>query len=156
MVYIVSFSFVALEIFMTEFFIEFGTYQQMTTTEWKKFQLICSHHIARSALSKKYYSFWERRETKKKLIFLKGMSHGYFFSLHKENWNFCWTQSSVRQTLWDMPGEHWQKKSRSFITVVEKHTVKTWINFTGYSLPIAASGLRNKNFYNEKRAQSNV
>lgn len=59
---LIRFSFVTLEIFMTECSTEFGTCQQMSIREEKKFQLICSQHIARSALSK---SFWERREREK-------------------------------------------------------------------------------------------
>lgn len=71
---------------MTEFSTEFGTCQQMSSTEGKKFQLICSQHIARFTLSKKYYSFWERRE--KKINIFEGhvswLGHVSLFSPQRE------------------------------------------------------------------------
>lgn len=78
---VISFSFVTLEIFMTEFLNEFGTCQQMSTTEEKKFQLICSQCIARSALSKKLLG---EKGNKQNICIFEG-HFSWLFSIHKEN-----------------------------------------------------------------------
>lgn len=87
------------------------------------------------------------------------MSQGYFLFSPQRELKFL--LNTVIHLL-DIVGCVWRtlaKNLRSLVTVVEKHTVKTCINCTDYSLPMAANGLINKNFYNEKRAhwfKSNV
>lgn len=123
---VISFSFVALEIFMTEFSTVFGTSQQMSTTEGKKFLFICPQHIAWSALSKKYYSFWERRETKKNIF--EGHVSWLFSLLSTKRTEIFVEHSHPFARHCGMCLENiGKKKLRSFITVVEKPTVKTCI-----------------------------